>query len=311
MSGGVKLQLITSQTSESAPLLSYGKDVDDEKYTRAKVAAKKCIYKYIPITSWLPNYTCDSLLRDIIAGVTVGLMVVPQGLAYATIAGLPLQYGLYTAYMGCFIYCVFGGSKDVSIGPTAIMSLMVDHFAKGEPLYAIALTFYCGVAQLLLGALRLGFLVRFISLPGISGFVSAAAITIVFGQVKSLLGLKHIPREFIPKVIETFKHIKETNPWDLLLGSCCIVLLMILKKLNRIKWDDSESVTILQRVSRTFLWLASTARNALVVLLASFIVTAVESFPGMTDTFTLTMEVEARIPNFTVGVCPFFLSSLY
>ena len=163
---------------------------------------------------------------------------------------------------------MFGGSKDVTLGPTAIMSLMVDRYAMGEPLYAMALTFYCGVAQLLLGALRLGFLVRFISLPGISGFVSAAAITIVFGQVKSLLGLKHIPREFIPNVTDTFKRIKETNPWDLLLGSCCIVLLVILKKVNAIEWDEGEPVTTLQQLSRKILWFVSTARNALVLLLS-------------------------------------------
>ena len=305
MSGGGKLRNVTTQSSESTPLLSYDNDVDDEKYTRAKVAAKKCIYKYIPITSWLPNYTCESLLRDIIAGFTVGLMVVPQGLAYATIAGLPVQYGLYSAYMGCFIYCVFGGSKDVTLGPTAIMSLMVNRYAMGEPLYALALTLYCGITQFLMGALHLGFLVRFISLPVISGFVSAAAITIGFGQVKSLLGLKHIPREFIPNVIGTFKHIKETNPWDLLLGSCCIVLLVILKKLNGIKWGEGEPVTTLQRVCRKFLWLVSTARNALVVLLASLIVIAVESATGKADTFTLTAKVEPGIPEFMVGVCPF------
>lgn len=306
MSGSGKLRSVTMSASESSPLLSYD-DGDNGKYGRAREAAKKCIYKCFPITCWLPSYSCDSLLRDTIAGLTVGLMVVPQGLAYATIAALPLQYGLYSAYMGCFIYCIFGGSKDVTLGPTAIMSLMVNHYAMGEPLYAIALTLYCGIVQLLLGVLRLGFLVRFISLPVISGFVSAAAITIGFGQVKSLLGLKHIPRDFIPNVKGTFEHIKETNPWDLLLGCCCIVLLLILKKLNRIKWDENESDTTLQRVCRKFLWLISTGRNALVVLLAAAIVKAVQSAGGKTDTFTLTAQVKSGIPGFKVCLSSSFL----
>lgn len=299
-----KLLSVTGEHSEKSPLISYNKAVGVEKYSKAREAAGKCIHKYIPITCWLPNYSCGSLLRDIIAGLTVGLMVVPQGLAYATIADLPPQYGLYSAFVGCFVYCVFGGSKDVTLGPTAIMSLMVDRFAKGEPLHAIALTLYCGIAQVLLGALRLGFVVRFISLPVISGFVSAAAITIGFGQVKSLLGLKHIPREFIANVMGTFEHIEETNPWDLLLGSCCIVVLLLLKRLNRIKWHEDEHVSTLQRVCRKFLWLLSTARNALVVLLAVAVVKAVQSATGTLDTFTLTAEVKSGIPEFKV----FFLT---
>lgn len=283
-------------------MLSYdSSEVDSERFTRVKEAGIKCLHTHVPITSWLPKYTCDSLLRDIIAGLTVGLMVVPQGLAYATIAGLPLQYGLYSAYMGCFVYCVFGGSKDVSIGPTAIMSLMVSHYAEGQVSYAIALTLLCGIVQFSLGFLRLGFLVRFISLPVISGFVSSAAITIAFGQVKSLLGLHKIPRDFIPCVYQTFKHIGETNLWDLLLGSICIVLLVILKKLNRIKWPEDEVVTTFQLVCRKFLWLVSTARNALVVLLAAAVVKAVEA-AGRESVFSLTAEVKPGIPDFKVGI---------
>ena len=299
--------------TESSPLLQSGatrttltgarksdKTLDADKLVRTKETTMKCLHKYLPITSWLPKYSWESLLRDIIAGLTVGLMVVPQGLAYATIAGLPIQYGLYTSYMGCFVYCVFGGSKDITLGPTAIMSLMVDRFAKEQPLYAIALTLYCGIVQLLMGLLRLGFLVRFISLPVISGFVSAAAIIIGFGQVKSLLGLKKIPREFDKNVYETFKNIGKTNLWDFLLGLCCIVILLILKKLGRVKWQEEEDMTRLQRGCRNFLWLVSIARNALVVIMAALIVAAVDS-SGHTVPFSMTAEVPSGIPDFKVS----------
>lgn len=299
MSSSRKPRSLSTEVSDRTPLLRHNNKVQDAKNSRFGEAAKNCLNKYVPITVWLPNYSFDSLLRDIIAGLTVGLMVVPQGLAYATIANLPVQYGLYSAYFGCFVYCLFGGSKDVTLGPTAIMSLMVNRYGRGQPLYAIALTLYCGIVQYVLGILRLGFLVRFISLPVISGFVSAAAITIGFGQVKSLLGLKHIPREFIPNVIGTFKHIKETNPWDLLLGFCCIILLLLLKKMNRLKWDEDEYVPTWQRACRKFLWLLSTARNALVVVMAASIVKAVESVSGKGDTFSLTEKVVAGIPDFT------------
>lgn len=297
---------LQSVATEASPLLSYEASSDDshaERYTRVGEAAKKCLLTHVPITSWLPKYTFTSLLKDAIAGLTVGLMVVPQGLAYATIARLPVRYGLYSAYLGCFIYCVFGGSKDVTLGPTAIMSLMVARYANGSPPLAIAVTLFCGITQLVLGLLRLGFVVRFISLPVISGFVSAAAITIGFGQVKNLLGLQKIDRAFISCVYETFKYIGKTNLWDLLLGSICIVLLAILKKLNRIQWHEDKNDTTLQRVCRKFLWLVSTGRNALVVILAAVVVKTVEVATGRLDVFSMTADTKSGIPHFKVGVC--------
>ena len=196
MNSSNKLRSLTSKMSESIPLIGCENQAAGAKYARFGQGAKKCLNKYVPITYnyWLPNYSFDSLLRDIIAGLTVGLMVVPQALAYATVANLPLRCGLHSAYLGCFVYCIFGGCKDVSIGPTAITSLTVSQFDRGETLYATTLALCSGTVQCLLGVLRLGFLVRFISVPVISGFVLAAAITIGFGRVKNLLGLKHVPR---------------------------------------------------------------------------------------------------------------------
>ena len=308
-------QSLSKEISASTPLLSYNIEDGDSKYSSHREAAKNCLHKYVPITYWLPKYSLDSLLRDIIAGVTVGLMVVPQGLAYATIANLPVQYGLYSAYLGCFVYCVFGGCKETAFGPTATTSLMVSRFDKGEPHYAITLALVGGLVQFLLGVTRLGFLVRFISIPVHSGLVSAIAFTVGFGQMQHLLGLKHIPRDFlIPTCINTFKHIKQTNPWDLLLGFCCIVLLFLLRKLNRMKWEENEYVPKWQRNCRKFLWLLSTARNALVVVLAASVVKAVESMSGKKDIFTLTKEVEGGIPEFRVSnevyLCDFIFLAL-
>ena len=301
MSESKKLQ---SVATEASPLLSYDSSDNNsyaERCTRVGEVAKKCLLTHVPISSWLPKYTFTSLLRDVIAGLTVGLMVVPQGLAYATIAGLPVQYGLYSAYLGCFVYCVLGGSKDITLGPTAIMSLMVARYAHGCPALAVAVTLFCGIIQFTLGLLQLGFIVRFISLPVISGFVSAAAITIGFGQVKNLLGLKNIKRAFYLCVYETFENILKTKLWDLVLGLVCIVLLAILKKLNRIKWHEDKDDTTLQRVCRKFLWVVSTGRNALVVILAAAVAKAVVSAGGK-DVFSLTDAVEPGIPDFKVGV---------
>ena len=117
-----------------------------------------------------------------------------QGIAYALVANLPPEYGLYSAFMGCFMYCVFGSVKDITIGPTAIMAIMTgDVFKDGDKAiygryYAVLLAFTTGVLVLLFGLFQLGFLIDFISVPVIAGFTSAAAITIASGQIKGLLG---------------------------------------------------------------------------------------------------------------------------
>lgn len=140
--------------------------------------------KRLPVLAWLPNYSLQWLRMDVIAGLSVGLTVIPQALAYAEVAGLPPQYGLYSAFMGCFVYLVLGTSRDVTLGPTAIMSLLVSYYTFREPAYAVLLAFLSGCIQLAMGLLHLGFLLDFISCPVIKGFTSAASITIGFGQIK-------------------------------------------------------------------------------------------------------------------------------
>lgn len=273
----------------------------------------KVVKTFFPITQWLPRYTCHNLQCDMIAGITVGLMVIPQGIAYATIAGLEPVYGLYCAFMGCFVYCFLGTSKDVSIGPTAIMSLIVDQYCHlsnnpGENVkFAIALSFYAGLIQFAMGFFRIGFIVRFISIPVISAFTSAAAIIIAVGQVKSLLGLKHVRRPFYFCIYDTFKNIGETNPWDLTLGIACIIILLILRYLGRTKWPDADSkdVPLKQRIARKIIWVAGTGRNALVVLMASLVAYAVV-WKGHKHAFSLTAHIHEGLPKFKVRYFGFF-----
>ncbi|KAM4583739.1 sodium-independent sulfate anion transporter isoform 2-T2 [Odontesthes bonariensis] len=143
---------------------------------------------WLPILSWLPRYRLKYLQMDLLAGLTVGLTTVPQALAYAEVAGLPVQCGLYSAFMGGFIYTLLGTSKDVTLGPTAIMSLLCFSVVGGQPHRAVLLTLLCGLIQALLALLRLGFLLDFVSYPVIKGFTCAAAVTIGFGQVKGFGG---------------------------------------------------------------------------------------------------------------------------
>ncbi|NNK89218.1 MAG: sodium-independent anion transporter, partial [Saprospiraceae bacterium] len=162
------------------------------------------------------NYRSKYLKYDLIAGLTVAVMLVPQGMAYAVLAGLPPIYGLYAALVPLLIYPFFGSSNFLSVGPVALVSILVlsglSFFA--EPMsvefiqLAILTSLVAGVLQVLMSLLRLGFLVNFLSHPVISGFTSAAAFIIAFSQLNHIFGVE-IPRatNFIVTIVNLIKEI--------------------------------------------------------------------------------------------------------
>lgn len=159
------------------------------------------IRRYLPVVGWLGSYRRAELPGDVIAGLVVAIMLVPQGMAYAMLAGLPAQVGLYASIAPLVLYSLFGSSRSLAVGPVAIVSLMVASTlaSLAEPgsseyvALAIVLAVLSGLALTIVGLARLGFLVNFMSHPVISGFTSAAALVIGFSQLKHLLGLD-IPR---------------------------------------------------------------------------------------------------------------------
>lgn len=257
---------------------------------------------YLPFLQWLPKYNLNWLQCDVIAGLTVGLTVIPQGLAYAQIAGLPVQYGLYSAFMGGFIYCLFGTSKDVTLGPTAIMSLLVHTYGHEDPVQAVLLTFLAGMIQLGMGLLRLGFIMRFISVPVISGFTSAAAITIALGQLKHIFGVKTTTNDFFPEMIQTFKNLDKANVWDVVMGLSCMVCLIVLRYIKDWIEPMSENDTRCQKICKKFIWLFSIGRNAVVVVSAGLVGYAIHTqhVKGckVPDCLTLTGEIDEGLPPF-------------
>lgn len=248
-----------------------------------------------PILTWLPRYKLTWLKMDLIAGLTVGLTVVPQGLAYAAVAGLPVQYGLYSAFMGGFIYCIFGTSKDITLGPTAIMSLLCSSYIGGDPVFAVVLTLLCGVIQTGMALLRLGFLLDFISYPVIKGFTCAAAVTIGFGQVKNILGLKDIPQSFFPQVYYTFQRIPEARIGDVVLGLCCLLFLIMLTVMKNSLSSEQETSRVV-RAARGLVWSLATVRNALVVIAATAVAYSVEVTGN--HFFSLTGKTATGLPPF-------------
>ncbi|XP_011503518.1 PREDICTED: sodium-independent sulfate anion transporter-like, partial [Ceratosolen solmsi marchali] len=224
---------------------------------------KEFLYHRIPITIWLPQYSWIKFLQDTLAGITVGLTVVPQGIAYAVVAGLPPHHGLYSSFMGCFVYLIFGSTSYVTVGPTAIMGLLTRIFVlKYGDDFAVLLTFFTGCLITTMGLLHLGFLVNFISMPVICGFTNAAAIIIGTSQINDLLGISGHNESFI-KTIKTFvKNFNEIRLYDALLGTFSIIILIVLKN-----FPGNRLGNCLQKC----MWLLCLAQNAIVVIIGMFL----------------------------------------
>jgi SulP family sulfate permease len=197
---------------------------------------------FLPILDWLPKYKSTQLKGDLAAGLTVGVMLIPQGMAYAMIAGLPPIYGLYASTIPLILYAIFGTSRQLAVGPVAMVSLLtaagIGVLAEGNmELYivlAITLAFMVGAIQFLLGAFRLGFLVNFLSHPVISGFTSAAALIIGLSQLKHLLGVD-IPRSHHVHeiVLNAIEQVGSINWATFAIGIGGIALIIGSKKISK------------------------------------------------------------------------------
>ncbi|XP_054896825.1 sodium-independent sulfate anion transporter [Poeciliopsis prolifica] len=258
--------------------------------------SRSTLQSLLPILSWLPKYRVRYLQMDLLAGLTVGLTTVPQALAYAEVAGLPVQYGLYSAFMGGFIYTLLGTSKDVTLGPTAIMSLLCFSVVGGQPHRAVLLSLLCGVIQAVMALLRLGFLLDFISYPVIKGFTCAAAITIGFGQVKNILGIRDVPHQFFLEVYYTFHKIPEARVGDVILGLVCLALLITLMFIKSHPGSDHGS-SVYSRFARKLVWTVATMRNALVVVAATLVAFSWDAFGH--HVFTITGHTTQGLPPFS------------
>lgn len=197
---------------------------------------------YFPFLEWLPHYNLKWLQGDLLAGLTVGVMLIPQGMAYGLLAGLEPIYGLYAGIIPLFLYAFFGTSRQLSVGPVALVSLLVvagiSEFAEpGSARFlqlAIATALIAGGIQILLGLFKLGFFINFLAHPVISGFTSAAAFIIGFSQINNLLGLNvarsnqiHI---LVGRIIE---QIQDVHLFTFLVGLGGIIFMLVLRRINR------------------------------------------------------------------------------
>ncbi len=192
----------------------------------------------VPLPAWLKNYQSQFIAGDITAGLIVTVMLIPQSLAYAMLAGLPPEIGLYASLLPMVAYALFGSSMTLAVGPVAVSSLMTASAlmplaSQGSADYislSILLALLSGLMLLVAGFLRLGFLAWFLSHPVISGFISGSAVLIAIGQLKYLLGLQFSSSGVVSSLKNLAQHLHETNSATALLGLSAVLFLLFARK---------------------------------------------------------------------------------
>jgi SulP family sulfate permease len=185
------------------------------------------------MTDWARGYNRTTLSSDLVAAVIVTLMLIPQSLAYAALAGLPAEVGLYASIAPLLLYAVFGSSRVLAVGPVAVVSLMTataigDLAQAGSPAYwalAITLAFISGLMLLLMGLLRLGFLANFLSHPVISGFITASALLIAAGQLKVIFGIRVDGQNFPELILGLLQQASQTHGLTAVIGLSTLAFL--------------------------------------------------------------------------------------
>ena len=199
-------------------------------------AALKYAKSLLPFADWIRRYNRTWLIGDVIAGLTVGMLLVPQALAYAKLAGVPLEYGLYTGFFGAVFYTFFSTSKDVTIGPTAVLSQLCGQvllsYNTGDNridpvVFLVCVAFVSGLMEVAIGLLNFGIIVDFIPVSVIVGFTTGAAISIITGQLAGLLGIPNINKSDATHIIlyNTLKSIPLTK-LDASIGISALICLM-------------------------------------------------------------------------------------
>ncbi len=200
---------------------------------------KRTLKSFFPILEWLPTYQKDWLRVDIIAALTLWALLVPEAMAYAGIAGMPPETGLYAAPLALIAYAILGTSKQLNVGPSSAVAALSFSViagigvAAGSPEFivlTIALALITGVLLIISGFLRLGVLADFLSRPVLDGFIVGVAISIAVGQLDKILGFEPEGYSFVPDTIQFLTHLGQTSVPTLIVGSVSLALLFAMHK---------------------------------------------------------------------------------
>lgn len=217
----------------------------------------------VPFIRWIPKYDWHWIFGDFISGLTVGLMLVPQSIAYAAVATVPSQYGLFSSYVAPILYTFIGTSKDLTIGPTAVVSLLAGEIIKQVPeedaaTVAIATAFMVGLFSIALGIFKLGIILDFFPGGVLTGYTSGAALTIAIQQAPKLLGEYNVStRNKTGTIIhDIFASLGDAHWRDILFSIGSIVALVGLQTMGK-RYGSRNKI----------LWFVSVARNTFVVII--------------------------------------------
>lgn len=194
--------------------------------------------QYLPILTWGRAYNRSAFSNDLVAALIVTIMLIPQSLAYALLAGLPPEAGLYASIAPIILYAIFGTSRALAVGPVAVVSLMtaaalsniVDQGTMGYAVAALSLAALSGVILLAMGLFRLGFVANFLSHPVIAGFITASGIIIAASQLKHILGIDAHGHNLLELVISIVQHLPETNWITAIIGVAATAFLFWVRK---------------------------------------------------------------------------------
>ncbi|XP_050210632.1 sulfate transporter 4.1, chloroplastic-like isoform X1 [Mercurialis annua] len=238
----IPLQHPTTTSSSSAD------NIPSALFSRWRTQMKRMSFNewletLLPCCRWIRTYKWNEYFQsDLMAGITIGIMLVPQGMSYAKLAGLQPIYGLYTGFVPVFVYAIFGSSRQLATGPVALVSLLVSNVLSGiadpsDPLYtelAILLALMVGVLEGIMGLLRLGWLIRFISHSVISGFTTASAIVIALSQAKYFLGYDIVRSSKIVPLIKSIIAGADKFSWPpFVMGSIILATILFMKHLGK------------------------------------------------------------------------------
>ncbi|HQR50557.1 MAG TPA: SulP family inorganic anion transporter [Methylophilaceae bacterium] len=193
---------------------------------------------WFPLLRDLRQYRKEWLSSDLIAGLSVAAVQIPTAMAYADLAGLPPQVGLYASILPVMVYALFASSRQLIVGPDAATCAMIAALlmpiAQGNPVYYLqlmaGLTITTGLLMVIGGSTRMGFFVNFFSRPVLVGYLNGIAISIIAGQLGKILGIQITHRDFGPALLELFRHLEQTHLLSLGLGAMTLVLLVLVQR---------------------------------------------------------------------------------
>ncbi|KAM7277339.1 hypothetical protein ACFE04_019205 [Oxalis oulophora] len=239
----------------------------NQSLLRKLVIGVQCVF---PILEWAPQYNLQLFKSDLIAGLTIASLSIPQGISYAKLAHLPPILGLYTSFVPPLLYAVLGSSRHLGIGPTSIASLVmgtmlgevVPHIDDPELYIELALTatLIAGLLQFTLGIFRLGFIIDFLSKATLIGFMAGAAVIVALQQLKGLFGITHFTgkMQIIPVLESVFIHENEWMWQTIVMGSCFLVLLLIARHISarnpKLFWVSAGTPLLCVIISTTIIF---------------------------------------------------------